>query len=152
MKVVIYILFPLVIIFGCNSEQPDLNPPYDLTKLWEVHHQTAWDSLSTANHLIGKWKWNYSFCCGLGSKGELFTDDQNLIVNFYDNGKLEVLEKNISKQVSNWHLRIEDSDLYGIVATPQVIQLLGRMFITENGVLFDDAYRDGANNLFIRID
>jgi hypothetical protein len=107
--------------------------------------------LSTAQQLIGKWKWNYSFCCGLGTKGESFTDDKNFVVQFFNDGTLEVFEQSISKQKSTWHLRIEDADLYGIVAVPAVNQLYGRMFFIENGLLLNDSYRDAADNYFIRI-
>lgn len=152
MKSAVYFFLVSFICICCNTEERAFNPPYDMGKIWEFHHQTEWDSISTANHLVGKWKWNYSFCCGEGTQNEIFTDDQNVVIEFRNDGTLEVLEKNNLTQKSDWHLRIEDANLFGIVANPSVIQLYGRILFTENGVLFDDAYRDGANNYFIRVE
>jgi hypothetical protein len=136
----------------CNTDKKEFNPPYDMGKIWEIHHQTTWDSLSTANHLVGKWKWNYSFCCGEGWPNETFTNDKNFIIQFFDDGTLEVFENNISQKKSTWYPALEDGHLYGIVVNPTIIQLYGRILFDENGVLFDDAYRDGANNYYIRVE
>ncbi len=146
-----YIFIIVILLFGCKVKEPETNSPYDMINLWETHHQTEWDSLSTANQLIGTWKWTYTFCCGesLNPQGQI-TLSENLFITFFEDATLQVTKSDVFIQESTWHIKSEDADLFGLETNPPVSQLYGRILFGENAVLFSASYRDATDNYFTK--
>lgn len=143
-----------VLIASCEKEKEELwSPPYDILELWNTHRETEWDSLSTANHLVGTWELVYYVCCGEGTTLTEENFEKDLFqVRFFEDGTLEVTEKDKVTQQSEWYVKSEGFGMYGIRVTPFVNQLFGQMVFGDNSVLFNNSILDGADNYFIKLD
>lgn len=151
MKLLILSSILFTFIISCNTDENSANPLYDITEMWEAHHSSQWDSLSTANQLIGVWKLIYYDCEICNDPNEQQKAGENLIVKFYPDGTLELFQDDALKQQSTWFVKIKDVALYGLVVDPPLPQLYGRILFNEDKVLFNNSYIDGGDNFFTKI-
>ncbi len=140
----------LILSFAACDKDEDATPEFDLTEFWNEHHKVEWDSLSTAQNLLGTWDWVYIWCCPEASdmNGSV-TTDQGMQVNFRPND-LQVLHNGEVIQTTDWEIEVRDGSLFGVKTTPNVVKLFGRILFKNDHVVFNGSYIDGADHYFRR--
>lgn len=149
MKKYLYLSVCLAILFA-SCEEAEVNSEFNSSDYWAAHHLQQWDSTSTANNLLGTWTWKYNVCCPFtkGFEG-VKKDKENLKVKFTTN-TIEVVQNGEITQTSNWSINRKNEALYGLEMDNPIHQLYGRILFSDNKVLFNDSYLDGADNYFIK--
>ncbi len=151
MKNIILILIIATIAF-ISCDEAEVHSEFNNSDFWEEHHSMEWDSTSTANNLLGTWNWVYNVCCPLSSNFEGVRKEQENIKVRITNTKIELIEKGKVIQTSKWSINLIDYDLYGIVMESHIPNLGGRILFSNNHVLFNDSYIDGADNYYSKED
>ena len=65
--------------------------------------------------------------------------------------KIKVFINEELTQESNWSVEVRDSEYFGIVAEPYVVNTFGKILFAENRVLFNGSYIDGPDNYFKKV-
>ncbi|MEQ8472358.1 MAG: hypothetical protein RIC35_14290 [Marinoscillum sp.] len=124
----------------------------ELTNFWAEHHQLEWDSTSTANKLVGTWKLTYRYCCPESSTpGETRNVENENYRLSITSDKIYVFIDGELTQESDWSLKTQDVELFGVDAEPFVANTFGRILFADNKVLFNGSYIDGADNYFVKL-
>lgn len=137
----------LFILIAC--EEARLRKEYNILDFSTDHSSQSWDSTSTANQLIGSWKWVYYECCVEGTLGAEDKTDEEFIVKI-NRTKIQVYQKDELVKSTDWFLEIEDGNFYGINTQSDISQISGRILFSGDRILFQNSYIDGADNYFIR--
>ena len=104
------------------------------------------DSASTSTKLVGSWVWKKQAC--FTSKAA--NADKNVIITFNANGTFTVSENGSIITAGSWKLEITDISSWGLNLTSPSNYLYGRIYFCEKQLLFNDSYRDGCDNLFVK--
>ena len=75
---------------------------------------------------------------------------KGLHIEFKSDSTLDVIKHGQITQTSNWKVVNGDGGLYAVDVNPRVFLLYGRILFCEGRVEFDDAYRDGCSNFFVK--
>lgn len=73
-------------------------------------------------------------------------------MNLTKEGAFTVTENSVVITQGNWNLRVADFDNFELDLNNPSTYLYGRIVLCESQVLFNDSYRDGSDNLFVRMD
>ncbi len=133
-----------------NEEQlVQQEPPITFDSMWLCNSRTVWDSAKIHDALIGKWKWEYISCYWNPEKanGE---DFKTLSVEFKTNDSVDVKIDNVVTQKSLWKVKTLNDGNFGLIVSPIVLQLPGRILFCGDRVLFQDSYVDGCDNYFAK--
>jgi hypothetical protein len=146
------VLFIMGINYSCkktkDTEVPmQQNPPVTLDNMLQCNNQRNWDSTSTHDALIGKWRWEF-INCYFNPEDANGQDFKNLSIEFMQNDSLVVKVNNQLSQISSWYVTMLNDGYFKLTVNPIVLQLPGRVLICDDRVLFYDSYTDGCNNYF----
>lgn len=128
-------------LISCKKEKADIN------SFWNCQNSQNMDSASTYNKLIGSWIWTKQACY----PGQPINADKNVKITFNSNGTFNVTENSTILTQGTWGLKINDINFWGLDLTSPSNYLYGSISFCENYVLFSDSYRDGCNNLFLKL-
>ena len=145
MKYIITLGTFLILLMGTPSCKKDTMVKTDIKKLWDCNASQHFDSAKLADKLIGSWQWTET-----SSEKSTKQADKKVIVTFTSAGKFSVTENSTVLTQGNWQLKIEDGDMFGLSVDTASQFLYGRILLCDNHVLFNDSYKDGADNLFTR--
>jgi hypothetical protein len=137
----IYLTF-LILALGTESCKKDKS---EMQLLWDCNKSQHFDSTKLANHLIGTWKWK-KMSYGLTTTPA----DKNVVVLFDSKGKFSVSENSVTVTRGSWRLKPVDSEILGLSMDTPSQYLYGRILLCSDQLLFNDSYRDGADNYFTR--
>lgn len=151
MKHTTILLATVVSILSCIScSDSDVKTEFNTTDFWNEHHAQSWDSTSTSNNLIGTWVWVYTNCCPEGnSQVGKRTENENIKLKI-DREFVELSRNDTLLLKTKWFIYLKDGDLYGLQTDLSIMQVHGRILFSNNAVLFNNSYIDGANNYFLR--
>jgi hypothetical protein len=133
------------------SEAPiAATPPVSADSLTKCHLNNVWDSASIANHLLGKWQWEF-IKCYWNPEDANSKDYQGLTIQFKPGQIAEVKQQDVISQTATWRISPINDNTYQLITTPLIVQLPGKIYICDNRVLFSDTYTDGCDNFFKKI-
>ncbi len=121
--------------------------PISHTDMYNCYHQSEWDSVSVTNELIGRWDWQFIGCFWT-PEDDNNTEYLGLTIQFNQDNTLNVVDKGILIETSNWVVTFVDSPNYGIVTEPSVEYLHGRIWFCSDLLEFNNSYIDGCDNIF----
>lgn len=140
MRQVLLLLIIFLIFLSCKKNN-------DRT-LWECGNSQFLDSALISNKIIGSWVWTKQLC-GDGN-GNVMTATKNIKITFNSNTTFTVLENSSIITQGNWKLKIVDSNIWGLDLTSSSEYLYGRILFCNNQVMFNDSYKDGCDNVFVK--
>ena len=104
------------------------------------------DSASISNKLVGSWVWKKQACF----PNKAANADKNVIIAFNANSTFTVTENSVITTAGSWKLEINDINYWALDLTSSSIYLYGAISFCKNQVIFNDSYRDGCDNLFVK--
>ena len=141
MKLILLVLTVCTGIISCKKNTPDFS------SFWQCNNSQNLDSTSITDKLLGSWTWTEQSCYWTGKTTKA---DKDIKVTFNSNTTFTVRENSAIISQSNWKLKIVDSNMWGLDLTTPSLYLYGRLLFCNNQVLFNDSYRDGCDNLFVK--
>jgi len=145
MKNILTIITSLVLLSLTNSCKKDPSTFANAGQLWDCNKAQEFDSTKLADKLIGSWQWTET-----SSETATKQADKNIRVTFTSAGKFTVTENSTIITHGNWQMKIVDSGILGLSMDNPSEFLHGRILLCGNQVLFNNSFRDGADNLFTR--
>lgn len=115
--------------------------------LWECGSSQFLDSAVISNKIIGSWVWTKQLCWDVDG---IMTANKNIKITFNANTTFTVLENSAILTQGNWKLKIVDSNIWGLELTSLSEYLYGRIIFCNNQVMFNDSYKDGCDNVFVK--
>lgn len=145
MKSTIIIWTVFTILIGFPSCTKDTSVNNDIQRLWDCNASQNFDSTKLAEKLIGSWQWTES-------SSELATKktDKKVVVTFTADRRFYVIENSAIITQGNWRLKIVDSGILGLSLDTTSQFLYGRILLCKTQVVFNDSYRDGTDNFFVK--
>lgn len=141
---VFLLLAILLILLACNKEP---NPPISQSDMWDCHSGMTWDSLKTANALIGEWEWEYISCfSGLANDSE----SKGLTIEFKSDNTLDVKQDGETTQISTWEVVERSTGFFKVDVAPSVNQLNGLILFCDERIEFQSSESDGCDDYFKR--
>lgn len=140
MKQVFLLLTICLIFLSCKKNN-------DRT-LWECGNSQFLDSAVISNKIIGSWVWTKQLC-GDGN-GDIMTADKSIKMTFNANATFTVLQNSSILTQGNWKLKIVDSNVWELDLTSSSEYLHGRILFCNNQIMFNDSYKDGCDNVFVK--
>lgn len=140
MRSVFLVLTICTVILSCKKDSSENN------SFGQCSNAQYLDSASTSTKLLGSWVWKKQACFS----NKAANADKNVIINFNANGTFTVNENSIIVTTGSWKLEINDINYWGLDLTSPSNYLYGRIYFCEKQVIFNDSYRDGCDNLFVK--
>ncbi len=140
MKHLLFLITICLIYLSCTKAKND--------PLWECNSPQLLDSAVISNKIIGSWLWTKQLC-GDGA-GRILIANKNIKITLNANATFTVLENSSIITQGNWKLKIVDSNAWGLDLNTSSEYLYGRILFCNNQVMFNDSYRDGCDNLFVK--
>ncbi len=132
-------------IVGCNNETES---PFDIDEIWSCHIEQQWDYQTTRDAIIGKWNWEYGYCCGdVSGVYDNSSEFEGLKIELREDstGSLFMESENYD---FNWDITAKDGDLFGFTTDPAISQLDGRILLCDDIMMCNGSYIDVADNYF----
>jgi hypothetical protein len=124
---------------------------YDYQRIWKSHYEISWNYETTRTKIVGVWEWKYVKCCGESTKPyKNGTESKGLKIEFKDDGT-GIATNHDAVEEFTWDIEIADNDLYGFETTPFISQLHGRLLFSDNIMMCNGSFIDGADNFFEKI-
>ena len=137
----ILIILMLPTFFACKKDALNIND------YWICNQSQNLDSAAIVNKLIGSWVWTKQSSEAYKKPKQA---DKIVKVTFNANGNFTVAENSGIVAQGTWKLEIVDGNMYGLDVSQQSQYLHGRILFCSNELLFNDSYRDGYDNLFVK--
>ena len=116
--------------------------------LWECGNSQFLDSAVNSNKIIGSWLWTKQLC-GDGA-GSILIANKNIKITFNANATFAVLENSAIITQGNWKLQTVDGNIWGLDLTSSSEYLYGRILFCDKKLMFNDSYKDGCDNVFVK--
>ena len=140
MKHVLLLLTICLVFLSCKKNN-------DRT-LWECNNAPFLDSVTISNKIIGSWIWTKQLC-GDGA-GILLIANKNIKITFNANATFTVLENSAIITQGNWKLQTVGGSVWELDLSSSSEYLYGGILFCNNKVMFNDSYRDGCDNVFVK--
>lgn len=75
MKYPALLIITAIILFACKRN--DVKPPFDPNEFYENHQEANWTRETAKEHLQGRWKLIYTYCCPMTSKSNWVAVDDD---------------------------------------------------------------------------
>lgn len=146
--IALVLLFSILLV-ACNDD--DLLSKKPTPFLNDCHHETTWDSLSTADGIVGEWQWFHKHCVWGSFEGDSISD-KDVTIKFFENGTL-AFQKDTSMKTATWQVKSTGADnLFELKFDSFVSNINGSIRICDNEISFDDTPTDGCQNFFRKIE
>lgn len=120
--------------------------PFEETNFYKCYNIESWDSLKTANHLIGTWRWDSTKCPTLAFKRR---EAENYKLVFHPNSQLDIYKGNILHQKVSWYVEGENNT-YNIHTKPQVDNVYGKIFTCNQNLVLYNSLLDGNDYYYTK--
>jgi hypothetical protein len=140
MRIIILVAVLLMGLASCKKMKGSTE------NFWECHKAQNLDSFAISNKMVGSWKWQKRRCFWTNREEAA---DKDIKLTFNANGTFSVAESGNIITQGNWHLRIIDSDMWGLDITADSEYLYGYILFCGNKLLFSNSYVDGCDQTFI---
>ncbi len=135
---------------SCHKEEIS-DRPMSQKNMWNCYKNSEWSAGKIRDVLIGKWQWAYTESYGAPGKGRK-TEKENTVIEFFKNSGLQVSVNGKLIGSTNWTIKHEDGELYGLELDSTITTLLyGRILICGDMLEFNNSYIDGSDNYFKKI-
>jgi hypothetical protein len=134
-----------ILIYSCKKD----NSTSNLQEFIKCNDDMKLDSAGIANKLVGKWKlksWYCSFCIDPGSH----KSDVNVTVTFTSASQFVISENSVARSHGNWSLK-SVYPKWELESDSSLGYMYGNILFCGNQVMFSASERDGADNLFERL-
>jgi hypothetical protein len=141
LKNIYLFVFALILFFACKRNE------INIQKIRKCNQAQNLDSSAIHDKLIGTWKWDKQACF---SSNKTKKADKNIQVTFNTNATFYVKENEQVITEGNWEIVVEDRTKWGLKLSQATPYFYGAILFCKQQVLFNDSYRDGCDNLFIK--
>ena len=141
MRNAIFLSALIIGLLSCKKDKLDIN------SYWQCNQSQNLDSARISAKIAGIWVWSKQSCSGSGKTKQA---DRNISVVFNADHTFIVNENAAVLTQGTWNIVQVDGSSCGLNLSSSSEFLFGRILFCENQVLFNDSYRDGCDNLFIR--
>jgi hypothetical protein len=138
------VLFCLAIVAGLTTCRKD---KIDVNSFWECNQSQNLDSLAITGKLIGSWKWSKQACFWTG---QTKSSNKNILATFKNDQTFSISGDTNTRSQGTWRIVKVDFSSWGLDLSSSSEYLYGHILFCGNQVLFNDSYRDGCDNLFVR--
>lgn len=143
MRLLLLILPSALLFTSCKKDS------IGIVSIWQCNSVQNLDSAAISKKITGSWKWMKYSCFDAGKN---IVADKNIKVTFNTNLTFTVFENTSIVSQGNWVLKIIDSNIWGVELSLPSDYLYGRILFCGNQLLFNNSYKDGCDNLFLKQD
>jgi hypothetical protein len=141
MRLVLFCVTILAAFAACKKDKLDVN------LFWNCNQSQHLDTTAISVKLMSSWTWSKQACFGTGNT---VAANKNIKVTFRTDHTFSVNENATLLTQGTWKLVQLDSNSCRLDLSSASEYLYGRILFCDDQVLFNDSYRDGCDNLFIK--
>jgi hypothetical protein len=138
------VFFCFILVAGlpvCQKEK------FDVGSYWNCHQAQNLDSAAVSAKITGTWMWRKQIC---HRTGKTVTAKRNIRAAFFPDHTFQVMEQTTLLVQGIWNIIPTDGSSFALDLSQESEFLYGRLLFCGNQVLFNDSYRDGCDNLFVK--
>jgi hypothetical protein len=139
--------FSILSVFIISCSKKDKLEYIDYQQFRACSAPKKHDSTKLTIEIVGTWKWTTRASEMLGATKA----DKEIFLNLTPAGTFTVTENSVIITEGKWCIGIEDHFSYGLNLDKPSNYLSGIIYLCDNQVLFNDSYRDGSDNIFVRV-
>lgn len=150
MKNLLLIFLTPILLFACKEDDEKL--PFDNQEFYETHENANWTKETAKEHLQGRWKLIYTYCCPMakGSKWEAVED--NYFELLFEGDSVKVFTNNKLEQSQYWDFD-ESYEVNLQLKTEEFIpNTFGTIYFSDIYMLFHSSPMDGPDNYFEKVE
>lgn len=126
---------------ACKKEK------FDVGSFWNCHQSQNLDAAAVSAKITGTWMWKKQICY---RAGKTITAKRNIRATFFPDHTFQVIEQTTVLAQGIWNIMPMDGSSFALDLSQESEFLYGRILFCGNQVLFNDSYRDGCDNLFVK--
>ena len=139
-------LVMMLLVYSCCRKDGYVSGPFQNFHLTCV--MRPYDSIASANKLIGKWKWISEYSIWTNT---IYPADKNVVIIFKADTTFSETENSVVIAQGNWNLQIADANHWGVHTSMYAQHISGTIYFCDDKVTFITDYVDGPDNLFEKI-
>ncbi|RUA31501.1 MAG: hypothetical protein DSY77_12985 [Bacteroidetes bacterium] len=143
-------LSAIVLLFSCSDD--NVKPPFNNQEFYENHEAANWTKETAKEHLQGRWKLIYTYCCPMSpNSGWTAVEDDYFELQF-ENDSVKVFENNVLAQTQYWEFDERYEGAFYLETAEPISNTFGTLYFSENHMFFNASPFDGPDNYFEKVD
>lgn len=139
-----------MVLFSCKKD--DFNPPFNNIKFYEDHEAANWTKETATEHLQGRWKLIHIFCCGFGESNNWADVEDEYFELQFEGDSVKVFKNNIHEQTQHWTFDKKYDEKFYLKTEEFISNTSGTIYFSEDYMLCNSSYMDGADYYYQKID
>lgn len=150
MKTTIILFLTTMILFACKKD--DIKPPFNNSDFYENHEAANWTKETAKEHLQGRWKLTYTYCCPMSpNSGWVAVDDDYFELQF-EGDSVKVFTNNNLEQIQYWEFDERYEESLHLETKEPISNTFGSIYFSEVYMLFHSSPMDGPDNYFQKVE
>ena len=145
------ISFALLTLFLFSCKENDAQPPFDNNTFYKNHQASNWTKELGKEHLQGKWKLIYTYCCGFGESNNWSAIEDGYFELLFEGDSVTVYMENNIETKQLWNFEDRSGNLFYLETEESIPNTFGTMYFSEDFLLFNGSPVDGSDNYFKKV-
>jgi hypothetical protein len=146
------ILFLLLTVLSFSCKEDDEKPPFDNNLFYENHQSANWTKETAREHLQGKWKLIYIYCCPMATNSGWAAVENDFFTLKCEGDSLKVFKENNLDQTQYWKFDERDDQALYLDTEEPISNTFGTIYFSEDYMLFNGSPSDGPDSYFQKVD
>ncbi|MGM0579444.1 MAG: hypothetical protein ACQETL_02105 [Bacteroidota bacterium] len=150
MKKSILLLLSTLLFFACKEDEE--KPPFNNQEFYENHQAANWTKETAKEHLQGKWKLIYTYCCPMSpNSGWEKLEDENFELQF-DGDSIKVFNEGKLDQTQYWEFDERYEGAFYLETDEPISNTFGTLYFSKDYMLFNGSPSDGSDSYFEKVE
>ncbi|WP_375579668.1 hypothetical protein ABWH96_00915 [Marivirga tractuosa] len=150
MKNTIPLFLIAMILFSCKEDE--VKPPFDNIEFYENHEAANWTKETAKEHLQGKWKLIYIYCCSMATSQEWAKIEDGYFELQFDGDSIKVFSEGKLEQTQYWEFNEHYEEVFYLETAEPISNTFGTLYFSENYMFFNSSPYDGPDNYFEKVE
>lgn len=150
MKKITLIFLTAIILFACKEDEP--KPPFNNMEFYENHEAANWTKDTAKEHLQGRWKLVYTYCCEMATNTDWVAVDDDYFALQFEGDSVKVFTNNNLEQTQYWEFDKQYEERLELETKDPISKTFGPIYFSKNYMLFHSSPADGPDNYFEKIE